>query len=928
MSAFSSETLPVIASKTLPSALHLPEQALSPTTPSLVVLTSAPDAVADPKVVLYRLTQHGAELVWEWTPPPPPAAPAPAGKFGGLGLKGKAKAQVNAGKVEQTVWSPDGKAIGVVTSHATAAPALTILSVHSGQPLLAPLPTLPRPQNSSPCTVASWSRIPYAADPRLEPWALRIIERLPALPKIDKGTLAAPGADGPGGPGGIGGARIGGPAGGSGGGGPGGGGGGGGGVFGAKQAMLERERAKEAQRPLNMRDAAPRFPTLLPSVDTLDSANEDDDAKVLAMLGKREDDDTVPTKDSSGMADPEQTLSCLAGEKGNVQLLLGGCIQLGSVNVSGRVLAVTAIPPSSSEPTASRLALHVVDSSGNLAVRILSVTLQPTLEIVVRQSSASRAILEHAFEALQEARNLWDEARRIGKGWLQRISDVSRPHGVTHAPVTQLHLLLVTGRPTRSLHDFLASKLNERGLVKWEQAMSSALERLREVTWTSLVPALERSILLLREVDAWARWPEKFREYGFDRARQVEEEERCFKHFGAWLHYELEKVAAQEGSEIRPTANFQPLPVSHYIQHCLPPTATSLSQFLSFGLASAPLSSNSELAAVDEWLASVEMRNAAAVASTRAAGSSAGLDSVVKRLQQELRGQIDAEKLERAHEAEYEAALRTDDIARILRPPLSPTKAAPPGRKPRSQSPDLQPRAAFASRSGADVDARPQSPTTEGSPDSTSAPKSLPALLHTIANLAGTTFADAIASATGQTVHDLEGGGGGGGEAIADASTARARVVIAADSSTWLCTCAFSKQTAYFSRRPLDASAQNSTMVAIGTLGNGKDGGDSLVMAAEFAGDSEVVLAYASAGDTNVRRHALAAVDLNELHWSTDHAVEQPLRPLPLRPIGNLDDGYPPSHAALHCAGADSRHAISTLSGEGRRLTLFHAPVR
>jgi hypothetical protein len=57
---------------------------------------------------------------------------------------------------------------------------------------------------------------------------------------------------------------------------------------------------------------------------------------------------------------------------------------------------------------------------------------------------------------------------------------------------------------------------------------------------------------------------------------------------------------------------------------------------------------------------------------------------------------------------------------------------------------------------------------------------------------------------------------------------------------------------AYFSRRPLDASAQNSTMVAIGTLGNGKDGGDSLVMAAEFAGDSEVVLAYASAGDTSM----------------------------------------------------------------------------
>lgn len=211
--------------------------------------------------------------------------------------------------------------------------------------------------------------------------------------------------------------------------------------------MLERERAKEAQRPLNMREAAPRFPTLLPSVDTLDIASEDDDAKVLAMLGERAEDDAVPTKVGGRMTTPEQTLSCLAGEKGDVQLLLGGCIQLGSVNVGGRVLAVTAIPPSSAEATASRLALHVVAPSGNLAVRILSITLQPTLELVVRQSSASRAILEHAFEALQEARNLWDEARRIGKGWLQRIADVSRPHGGEHSSFPR------TFRPIRAVHE-------------------------------------------------------------------------------------------------------------------------------------------------------------------------------------------------------------------------------------------------------------------------------------------------------------------------------------------------------------------------------------------------------------------------------------------------------------------------------------------
>lgn len=80
------------------------------------------------------------------------------------------------------------------------------------------------------------------------------------------------------------------------------------------------------------------------------------------------------------------------------------------------------------------------------------------------------------------------------------------PPTVVLPPVTQLHMLLMTGRPTRSLHDFLASKMNERGLVKWEQEMGVALDRMKRVGWMSIVPAMERAILLLLEVDAWSRW--------------------------------------------------------------------------------------------------------------------------------------------------------------------------------------------------------------------------------------------------------------------------------------------------------------------------------------------------------------------------------------------------------------------------------------
>ncbi|GAA6011335.1 hypothetical protein JCM8202_003987 [Rhodotorula sphaerocarpa] len=847
MSGPQGSSLPCVAAKTLPSALHLPDCALSPTTPSLVLLTSPPDATTEPKVVLYRLAASSADLVWEWTPPPPPA-PAPTGKFGGL--KGKAKAQTNGGKIEGVEWRPDGQAVAVISSHASAPPSLTILSIHSGQPLLPAASLLPRP-SSTACTLATWQNIASPANLRTEPWALRIIHELPALPKIDKGAIAAAGAEGPGsGPGGgIGGARIGGPA----------GGGGGGGVFGAKQAMLERERAKEAQRPLNLREAAPRFPTLLPA-HRLEESSDECDSKVLALLSRRSEPDAAGRDQSS---EPEQTIACVCGQDGDVQLLLGGSIHLGSIAVGGRALAVTPLPPSTASPSSSsfaiRLAIHIVDASDQLLVKTITVPVPATLELVVRQSTALRAILDHAFEALQESRNLWDEARRIGKGWLQRLADISRPHAVTQAPATQLHLLLVTGRPTRALHDFLASKLNERGLVKWEQAMAAALERLREVGWMSVTPALERVVLLLREVDAWARWPQRFGEHEFYREevqiavaaasegiramarlqREAEEEERCFKHFRAWLHYELEKVAAQEGSETRPTAHFHPIPVSHYIQHRLPPTATTLSPYLSFGLAAEPLTANADLRAVEAWLDTTVGSANGGETSAAPPGSSASQDvhsnlgTLLKRLRQELRGQIDAEKLEEAREAEELGALAAEDIERAVRRPYAEVQPDSPlslsNRSPRPSAPYTR------AETRDEAESRPsEAGSTESAP-----PRSLPALLHTLARLSGNLFAGTVSRVSGDRalISDL-----GSGRERPGAKKVRARVVTAADASSWLCE--FISETVHFSRVPVGTSAESlAPQAAHALLARGNDS-PAEVQAIEFEGDDTVLVAF------------------------------------------------------------------------------------
>lgn len=94
------------------------------------------------------------------------------------------------------------------------------------------------------------------------------------------------------------------------------------GVFGsAKNAMLQKEREKEAGRPLDMSVAAKAFPTLVPGLD-----NDRDDASANK---------------------PRQLTVLLAGDnKGEVHIYLDGSVFLGSVQVKdGSSVIGTVIRP-------------------------------------------------------------------------------------------------------------------------------------------------------------------------------------------------------------------------------------------------------------------------------------------------------------------------------------------------------------------------------------------------------------------------------------------------------------------------------------------------------------------------------------------------------------------------------------------------------
>ncbi|GAA5908343.1 uncharacterized protein JCM6883_004356 [Sporobolomyces salmoneus] len=897
-------TATVLGSKTLPSALSLHSSSPSPHHP-LIALAS-PSTSSESKVSLYR-TGGNSDLVWEWTNVGEP--PKPTG--GGLGaLKGKAKASP-VGKVQQLAWSPRGErfdtserlihqlreliatgnflAVAISPATSSSSSTLAILSIHDGKPLSSPPTPLP---TSSDISHLSWQSLDYAVDSSLSSWSIDLVRKFPGLPKLGKDSSGGSSGSGQGGSGSSNGPALGNFAANPGAGGP---GGGGGGVFGAKQAMLERERAKEAQRVLNLREATSPggFPSVLSDVRP-DELGGTGDEKVKAMLrvkGERHDE-------------TERSILCVGDEEGKLHLYLGGSVYLGTVDAGGEgngIVGIRVLPSTSTSSTVRFLVQ--ISSAETLVCRQLSLPIPSSLELVIRQSSAIRSTIQHAFEALQEVRNLWDESRRIGKGWLQRVADVSRPQGVVLPPSTQLHLLLMTGRPTRSLHDFLASKMNERGLVKWEQEMGLALDRMKRVGWMSVVPALERTIVLLLEVDAWARWPDKFATYSFNRkdvlkaievAKEaikqtirlqgvVEEEERCFKAFSVWLHYELDKLAQQEGSEVRPNAAFHPVPVSSYITDSLSPQTSPVNPFLTMGLASLSIAQNSAITNGQKWVDQLQLDH-----SVQEEGSNETLQAMLKRLKEELSGQKERDHVAAGGpKSQEEKMIEVDEFS--IEPP-------------------------FAQPSTTVDEPRPTSTVATQSSPQHEALTSIPILLHFVGKLAGEVMSKAMTRIGNKsTLSERKELGQLQEEEESGRRTQRVRSVVAIEEfvhEAWV-----SKSSLHISRHRIDALDQIEQ-----TAYNLERSGASIkVFDLEFVDSQQLDIAVEVSGSTGMKQ-CIATLHLSSLTFSRDPQLDNP----PSLPLDNaiaLDSTFPPSNISL--STLNGRRLATTLAGEGRRIE-FH----
>jgi hypothetical protein len=248
--------------------------------------------------------------------------------------------------------------------------------VHTGLPVL---PALQLPANSntstsndSTVTHLSWQLLAIPTVD-IESHAVLLISRLPALPTLDSESKsntasAAVAASG---------------------------------VFAsAKNAMLLRERAKEAGRALDVVIASKGFPTLIQN-NLIDEKLGDS----VLVVGDRE---------------------------GKAHFYLGGSGYMGSVEIQkdASIIGVSVLPKSTLTPNApSQISILLSRLDYRIATSTLELRLPSTTLLLAQQTTLLREMIQHAFESLQEARVLWDEARRVATAWLARLAELGEPHG-------------------------------------------------------------------------------------------------------------------------------------------------------------------------------------------------------------------------------------------------------------------------------------------------------------------------------------------------------------------------------------------------------------------------------------------------------------------------------------------------------------------
>ncbi|KAK6077182.1 Anaphase-promoting complex subunit 4 [Seiridium cupressi] len=216
------------------------------------------------------------------------------------------------------------------------------------------------------------------------------------------------------------------------------------------------------------------------------------------------------------------------------------------------------------------------------------------LSLLASKTTTLQKLLRYIKQVQTHMVYEWHSTRELPHKFLDSINETLREtgkYGEMDVGKAMYHTV-VTGHTFPEVKEWLVDQLAERGHKRWDKAVVSGLENLRNLVHENFLPALERIAIILSRLLGIARFHDSKDEIGFTSIQIIRamdvisclmlvgnkilllvmEELELFHSFSTWLRYEIDRLASSTISEelTEKEATMEHGKILTYIQQCMP----------------------------------------------------------------------------------------------------------------------------------------------------------------------------------------------------------------------------------------------------------------------------------------------------------------------------------------------------------------------
>ncbi|KAJ5091262.1 Anaphase-promoting complex subunit 4 [Penicillium alfredii] len=364
----------------------------------------------------------------------------------------------------------------------------------------------------------------------------------------------------------------------------------------------------------------------LPKLSTLPATGGEDD-----LFSSRTSIDAIfhsSVKDTSDSVD----VLFVGFDDGNVHLRIFDCFEIGSFPVgdaaghagSYQILRHASHPLSSTHAMLATSSLDQGPSPLNLVTLDLRFITKSGryLSLLASKTTQLQNLLRYIGQVQRQIELEWKNAQELPARFLRSVSEDLQEKCQCDF-ITAIYHLVVTGHCFEPMKEFLVDIVGERGYKRWDKAVAGGYESIRRLTHECLLPALERSQVLLSRLVGLSKFHKLSGVLGLDTPKlnaivetldclqllshrilsHANQELEQFCAFSRWLYHEIHVLnsepLSQSLEELLEKRNlFDIPPTVKYITGALTKSAlrSSIRQLPMIGVAPPPPS------ATDKWL--------------------------------------------------------------------------------------------------------------------------------------------------------------------------------------------------------------------------------------------------------------------------------------------------------------------------------------